>query len=309
MSNNIEELKKNKYKENIINKQKNIDDILIIVNEYKNKLNSEYNIDIKNNLQIEIKKLNRIIGSKKCSITNSLKTIRKTIGNQISNIDHNVLLLIINYINTDISLSNLLLTNKAFNNIIINEYDYYILIFKTSYLTTFVHIPKHIFINNNITLEQIFYIPFGKYKCTILHYCAIYNNIDLLLSIFYLFPNLNINCSTTPMMWCPIHFALHYGFSDISILLFNIGIDYNYTTLNNKPRTIQTLLNKKSHMAINFNLNTLFNNSIQQFTKKTEFNYNILINDTYFMDNIMARIFNLILSTNSLKLKIIGLNI
>ena len=52
MSNNIEELKKNKYKENIINKQKNIDDILIIVNEYKNKLNSEYNIDIKNNLQI-----------------------------------------------------------------------------------------------------------------------------------------------------------------------------------------------------------------------------------------------------------------
>ena len=80
----------------------------------------------------------------------------------------------------------------------------------------------------------------------------------------------------------------------------------------NKPETmpkIQTLLNKKSHMAINFNLNTLFNNSIQQFTKKTEFNYNILINDTYFMDNIMARIFNLILSTNSLKLKIIGLNI
>ena len=176
-------------------------------------------------------------------------------------------------------------------------------------MTTFVHIPKHIFINNNITLEQIFYIPRGKYKCTILHYCAIYNNINVIKYIFHLFPNLNINCPTTPMMWCPIHYALYNKYSTLSIILFNIGIDYNYTTLNNKHQSIQTFLNKNSHMTLNFNLNTLFNNSIQQFTKKTEFNYNILINDTYFMDNIMARIFNLILSQHSFKLKIIGLNI
>ena len=305
MSNNIEELKKNKYKENIINKQKNIDDILIIVNEYKNKLNSEYNIDIKNNLQIEIKKLNRIIGSKKCSITNSLKTIRKTIGNQISNIDHNVLLLLINYIDSGNSLCNLLLTTKTFNHIIKNDFNDFILIFKCKSFQYMIKIPKYIITEYNIDLEQILYVPLTQEGRTIIHLCARTNNIKLLQSFYNKYPHLNINCLTTHEQWHPAHNALYNRYFKMLNLLLDIGIDNDYTIQIDGylGSSIQKyIMNRMKHSDV-INLQ----NSIEKCPLKllSKFNYHILLQDKYII-NELTKIYKYILDYKPNLFKIIG---
>ena len=315
MSNNKEDIKKKNYKDKMQLKKQIIADNLHLIEDYNDEiklLDTTTDIDKINQLKNEIKKLRRVVGGLRCSVTNSNKGICKIIGPQMKQIDYNVLLILLDYIidyNKSYNiLFNLLLTDKLFNNLIQNEYNYYLLLFKkpirlimNNLIKTYniIKIPKNIFKDNNITLEQIFYVPLTPRKHTILHLCSTSKSTNLLASIYKNFPNLNINCLTESITsWTlthPLHTALLHRRLNTSKLLLEIGIDkiyitngYGFDQLINRSRTLI-----KSGLRIDlYNSMGKYNNKLH-----TEFNFQSICNDEYLM-NILTKIHSVIKCNN-----------
>ena len=166
-----------------------------------------------------------------------------------------------------------------------------------------IKIPKNIFIHNEITIEQILYVPLTEEGRTIIHLCARNNNISLLLCLHMMFPNLNVNVFTIDESWHPIHNAFHHKNYKICQILFNIGIDHNYCINNDYNISIKEQLEKYTE-AYNINL---LHTDFQVCTTKTQFKYEVLLEYPDIID-ILQTLYYIILDSNiNSTLKIINL--
>ena len=262
--------------ENIRINQKNSIDILLIIENINKRL--ELRTNLNNNemkdLKLEINKINNII-TNKCIISKQIS--------KLSDIDSDILLLILNYIDIGNVILNLLLTNKLFNNLIKHEYNNYIIllyrldiidkkyVFNIDNIIPMICIPKNIF-TDDMTLEQIFYMP-------------IHNTRSII--------DLNINCLT-------IHgthpIISSYTTGDICMikLLYKIGI-VNYSIKNsnvtNKLYEMIDFYNDRLPNYIKPELDKSINKS--KSNVYTNYNYNILLNDKYIMNRVMI-LYNII---------------
>ena len=302
--------------ENITINQKNSIDILLIIENINKRLELQTNLN--NNemkdLKLEINKINNII-TNKCIISKQIS--------KLSDIDSDILLLILNYIDIGNVILNLLLTNKLFNNLIKHEYNNYIIllyrldiidkkyVFNIDNIIPMICIPKNIF-TDDMTLEQIFYMPIHNTR-SIIDLCTSYHLYKLVKSIYKLFPNFNINCLT-------IHgthpIISSYTTGDICMikLLYKIGI-INYSIKNsnvtNKLYEMIDFYNDRLPNYIKPELDKSINKSKSHVY--TNYNYNILLNDKYIMNRVMIlykiidELFNYKMYTQDYIIKIIGL--
>ena len=264
------------------NAKKELDD------RYKKKINDIANNDKENKSSINrydlhIKKLNEIITD--------------YIGDILIQLDPNVLGLVLDHLDS-INIIYLLETNKFFNNLIKVEYKNYILLYcrEDSYTTQMIKLPKNIFICNAITVEQILYVPLTEEGRTIIHLCARNNNISLLLCLHMMFPNLNVNVFTIDQRWHPIHNAVNFGYYDMCIELFNIGIDHDYCI-----DTLEQLSITEQMHRLNINIYDPF----IECTTKTEIKYKVLLEDLDIIEQLKI-LYNEISDLNGI-LRIINL--
>ena len=255
--------------------KKKINDIANNVEEYQSSINS-YNSRIKEFKQI----------------------ITDYIGDILIQLEPNVLGLVLDHLDS-INIIYLLKTNKFFNNLIKVEYKNYILLYciDDSYTMQMIKLPKNIFICNAITVEQILYVPLTEEGRTIIHLCARDNNISLLLCLHMMFPNLNVNVFTIDEQWHPVHNALNFGYYDMCIELFNIGIDHDYCIDNLEKLSITEQMRRN-------NITILYVPFIE-CTTKTEFKYKVLLADLDIIEQLKM-LYNGISNINGI-LRIINL--
>lgn len=281
-----------------------------VIAEYENECNrlDEELYNKKNNIQKQIDIYNSKIIEYKSSIININNIITNIIGYKLDIFNVDILLLLLNYIVDGNIILNLLSTNKLFNNLIKNDYPNYILLYYKSNCIHTSIIPKHIFISNNITIEQIFYIPLTEEGRTIIHLCARTNDIRLLLSIYKMFPYLNINCLTIVEQWHPLHNAINLRLYDMCIELFKIGVDKNYHIHNERYYSISNMIDVfYTKIDINAILQYELITSINTYTAKTELDYYILFKYPDII-NILHTLYCLITNKDSYNLiKIINL--
>ena len=324
-SDNINNINKLKYK---INTSKNIiEDCLEIIQYYKlelDKLNK--NIKTENDILIiksykeqkiliedELIQYKKKVLKYKSTFKRNNDKIIKIIGEKINLIDYNVLLILLDYINSGNTLYNLLFTNKLFYNLLQNEYKYYILLLKqinnnNKNIINAIKIPKYIFLNNNLTLDQILYIPLTLNNWTILHLCADNNYLLLFKYLYKIFPHLNINCITLINQYHPMHLVLLNNYIRLGQLLFKIGINNNYTCIMDSGNTYTICkLTKRYIRMINLDFQYELSTCINTYNNKihTIYNFNILIENEYLMKQLYI-IYN-ILKKHEYIINIIGL--
>ena len=281
-----------------------------VIAEYENECNrlDEELYNKKNNIQKQIDIYYSKIIEYKSSIININEIITNIIGYKLDIFNIDILLLLFNYIVDGNIILNLLSTNKLFNNLIKNDYPNYILLYNKSNCIHTITIPKHIFTSNNITIEQIFYVPLTEEGRTIIHLCARTNDIMLLLSIYKMFPYLNINCLTIVEQWHPLHNAINIMSFDMCIELLKIGVDKNYHIQNPRQYSISDMISEfYTKTDINAIIQYELIMSINTYTDKTQFDYDILFKYPDII-NILQTLYYLIKNKNSYNsIKIINL--
>ena len=257
----------------------------------KEKLNDRYKTQMKDNEQ-RANEYQSNLTIYDSSIDKYKKIINRSIGDRLIKLDPNILELVLDHHNS-VNIIFLLLTNKFFNNLIKIEYNNYILLYNNNCTIQMIKIPKNIFIHNEITIEQILYVPLTKEGRTIIHLCARNNNISLLLCLHMMFPNLNVNVFTIDESWHPIHNAFHYNNYIICQILFNIGIDHDYCIDNEYKLSITDQMNRYRE-AYNINL---LHTDFQVCTTKTQFKYKVLLEYPDII-NILQTLYYIILDSN-----------
>ena len=264
-------------------------------------LQIEYGVNPTEELKIEIKKQQKLLTNCKISVGINKRFIQKITCKNIPNIDINLLLIILNYL-FDKSLINMLMTTKKFNDIIKNDYDYYIIhIYLNKDCDRTFKFPKQFFDINNIDLEQIFYVPVSKAPGrTLLHLIVLTNQLNIMKYLYKTFNNLNINVMTSKKShWSPIHHAIYKMCPDMVKLLIDNELDYNMPINWNSKQKYNNLLEfsdksskyqkSKSKYTIP-NCNKINNYIIDNVDKnvnqssKTSINITEILQDKYILD-------------------------
>lgn len=211
--------KKNKI-EKQIKELKNINPYYLNGKEYQ-----EYNTKLTTSL-------NQLRGIKS-AITKHKKKISKIVSKYLYDIDNNLLVLIIEFLQ-DIKFINMITATKQIYNLYIQEGNYNIIYICCKKYCRTHKIPKELLYGYDINLEQLFYIPITKEGRTLIHIIVRKNQLNIMKYLLQKYNKLNINVGTTVGNWRPIHNAINLTLYNMVKLLITNYVNYN-VELSTKP--------------------------------------------------------------------------
>jgi hypothetical protein len=286
----------------------------LLINSYKTTLN---NTIIENNiLENDIRKLEEVIINKKYKLEKNNSTIEfhktnisKLIGSTICDFDINILLLIIDkllykfgnnfYIKSFLQckILNIYMVNKRFKELIENDFEYYIIHLFNKNVIHIEYIPKNVFRNNNITLDQLFYYKYIDYS--LLSKICLKGHIKILKYILNKFPKINVNCLKQEMLK-----YINPLYIDIINLLIEHGLDNTKNEINYFVLELYHKYNLDKKIISKL-IDNIYNNKLK-YKELNEINVKPFLQSPYYYGGIVNNMIEYLDKNTNCDISIIG---